>query len=63
MSSIYPVFHVSMVSKCIDDLESILPIEVLGVKDNLSYKEVPIQILDRQVTKFRNKEVASVNVL
>ena len=52
-----------MLKKCIGDLESILPIEGLVVKDNLSYEEVPVQILDRQVKKLRNKEVVSVNVL
>ena len=43
--------------------ESILPIEGLGVKDKLSYEELPVQILDRQVRSLRNKEVASVKVL
>ena len=52
-----------MLKKCIGDLESILPIEGLGVKDNLSYEEVSVQILYRQVKKLRNKEVASVKVL
>ena len=45
--SVHLVFHVSMLKKCIGDLESIFPIKGLGVKDNLSYEEVPIQILDR----------------
>ena len=63
MASVHPVFHVSMLKKCIGDPESILPIEGLGVKDNLSYEEVPVQILDRQVKKLRNNEVASVKVL
>nr|AAT38739.2 Integrase core domain containing protein [Solanum demissum] len=35
----------------------------LGVDENLSYKEVPIEILDRQVKRLKNKEVASVKVL
>ena len=52
-----------MIKKCIGDPESVLPIEVLGVKENFSYEEVPIKILDRQVGKLRNKEVASVKVL
>ena len=38
-----------MLKKCIDDPESILPIEGLGVNDNLSYEEDPVQILDKQV--------------
>ena len=56
-------FHISMFQKCIGDPESILPIKVLGVKDNLSYEDVSVQILDRQVKRLRNKEVAYVKVL
>ena len=47
LASVHPVFHVSMLTKCIGDPESIFPIEGLGVKDNLSYEDVPVQILDR----------------
>ena len=60
---VHTIFYVSMLKKCIVDPESILPIEGLGVKDNLSYEEVLFQILVRQVKKLRNKEVASVKVL
>ena len=63
LALVLPIFHVSMLKKCIVDPESILPIEGLGVKDNLSCEEVPVQILDRQVKKLRNKKVASVKVL
>ncbi|WMV58988.1 hypothetical protein MTR67_052373 [Solanum verrucosum] len=42
---------------------SIVTLEGLGVDESLSYEEVPVQILDRQVKKLRNKEFASVNVL
>ncbi|WMV30306.1 hypothetical protein MTR67_023691 [Solanum verrucosum] len=37
--------------------------ENIGIKDNLSYEEIPIEILDRQVQKLRTKEIASVKVL
>ncbi|WMV38113.1 hypothetical protein MTR67_031498 [Solanum verrucosum] len=60
LASVHPVFYVSLFKKCIGDPTSIFPLEVLGVKENLSYKEVPIEILDRQVKKMKNKEVASV---
>ena len=52
-----------MLKKCIGDLVSILRIEGLGVDENLSYEEVPVVILDRQVKKLRNKEVSSIKVL
>ena len=61
--SVHLVFHVSILKKCISELESILPIEGLGVKENLSYEEVFVEILDRQVDELRNKEMPSVKVL
>ena len=51
-----------MLKKCIANPESILPIEYLGVIENLSYEEVSVEILDRQVKRLRNKEVTSVRV-
>ena len=63
LASVHPLIHVSMLKKCIGDPESILPIEGLGIKHYLSYEEVLVQILDRQVKKLRNKELVSVTVL
>ena len=63
LSSVHPVFHVSMLKKCIGYPEFILPIEGLCVNKNLSYEEVSIEIFHRQVQRLRNKEVASVKVL
>ena len=42
LASIHLVFHVCMLKKCIGGPVSIFSIEGLGVKDNLSYEEVPI---------------------
>nr|XP_009768467.1 PREDICTED: uncharacterized protein LOC104219478 [Nicotiana sylvestris] len=42
---------------------TIMPIEAIEVNEELSYEEIPVAILDRQVRKLRNKEVASVKVL
>ena len=50
-----------MLNKCIGGLLSILPIEGLAVNENLSYEEVPVEILDCQVKMLTNKEVASVS--
>ncbi|WMV32597.1 hypothetical protein MTR67_025982 [Solanum verrucosum] len=51
LASIRPVFHVSLLKKCVRDLTFIVPSEGLGVKENLSYEEVLVEILDRQVKK------------
>ena len=63
LSLVHSVFHISMLKKCIGDPVSIIPIEGLGVDGSISYEEVPMDILDRQVKKLRNNEVASVKFL
>ncbi|XP_070019872.1 uncharacterized protein [Nicotiana sylvestris] len=63
MSMVHPVFHVSMLKKVFGDPSTIVPIEIIEVNEELSYKEIPVSILDRQVRKLRNKEIASVKVL
>ncbi|KAH0716653.1 hypothetical protein KY290_012914 [Solanum tuberosum] len=54
LARVHPVFYISMLKKCIGDPVSIHPLESLGVNENLSYEEVPVEILDHQVKKLRN---------
>ncbi|XP_070010308.1 uncharacterized protein [Nicotiana sylvestris] len=63
MSLVHLVFHVSMLRKVVGDPSTIVPVETVEVNEELSYEEVLIAILDRQVRKLRNKEIASVKVL
>ena len=37
--------------------------DTIEVSEELSYEEISVAILDRQVRKLRNKEIASVKVL
>ncbi|XP_070056079.1 uncharacterized protein [Nicotiana tomentosiformis] len=37
--------------------------EAIEVNEELSYEEIPVAILDKQVQKLRNKEIAFVKVL
>ena len=55
---IHSALHLSMLNKCIGGTVYILPLEGLRVKEDLSYEEVPIDILYRQVKKLRNKDVS-----
>ncbi|WMV10285.1 hypothetical protein MTR67_003670 [Solanum verrucosum] len=63
LAAVHPAFHISLLKKCVGDPASIVPLESVAVKDSLSYEDVPVEILDRQVRRLRNKEVASVKVL
>ena len=60
LTAVHSVFHIYMLEKCLRDPSVIVPTKNVGIKDNLFYEGVPIQILDRQVCKFRTKEVVSV---
>ncbi|WMV07795.1 hypothetical protein MTR67_001180 [Solanum verrucosum] len=62
LASVHLVFHISL-KNCIGDLTSIVPLESLTINKKFSYKEVPVEILDRQVNKLRNKKFTSVKIL
>ena len=63
LAKVHPVFHVSMLRKFIGYESAIVPLNEKTIEEDLTYKEVPIEILDRQVKKLRNKEIASIKVL
>ena len=63
LAAVHLVFHISLLKKCVGDPASIVPLESVVVKDSLSYKDAPVEILYRQVRRLRNKEVSSVKVL
>ena len=59
----HSVFHILLSKVCVRDLSCKVPLEGVAVKDSLSYEDVPVEILDRQVRRLRKQEVASINVL
>ncbi|XP_019241023.1 PREDICTED: uncharacterized protein LOC109221008 [Nicotiana attenuata] len=63
MSLVHPVFHVSMLKTVVGDPSLIVPVETVEVNEELTYEEIPVAILDRQVRKLRNKEITSMKVL
>ena len=40
-----------------------MSLQDVSIEENLTYEEVPVEILDRQVKRLRNKEITSVKVL
>ncbi|WMV38014.1 hypothetical protein MTR67_031399 [Solanum verrucosum] len=49
LAAVHPVFHISLLKKCVGDPASIVPLESVVVKDSLSYEDVPVEILDHQL--------------
>ncbi|WMV46523.1 hypothetical protein MTR67_039908 [Solanum verrucosum] len=63
LEALHPVFHISMLKECMGDPSLIITTADIGIKESLSYEEIPVEILDCQVRKLRTKEVASVKIL
>ena len=63
LSKVHNVFHVSMLRKYIPDPSHVLRDQPVELKDNLTYKEQPMQIIDRREQILRNKVIPLIKVL
>ena len=60
LSRIHDTFHVSMLRKYIPDASHVLREQLVQLKENLTYKEIPVQIVDRKERVLRNKVIPLV---
>lgn len=63
MSEIHNVFHISMLRKCITSQNHVLDFERIQLNPSLSFKEEPVQILDRKTKKLQNKKTHLLKIL
>ncbi|CAH9085905.1 unnamed protein product [Cuscuta epithymum] len=63
MAGIHNVFHISMLKRYFESPEHILVPPQVQTQPNMTYEERPVKILDREIKRLRNKEIALVKVL
>ena len=63
LSRIHETCHVSMSRKYISDPSHVLREQPAQLKENLTYEETPIQIVDRKEQVLRSKVIPFVKVL
>jgi hypothetical protein len=63
MAKIHDVFHVSVLKKYVHDPLHVLEHPPVELREDLSYEEVPVAILDRSEKRMRNKVIPLVKVL
>ena len=63
LSRIHDTFHVSMLRKCIPDPSHVLREQPVQLKENMTYEETPVQIVDRKEQVLRSKVIPLVKVL
>ena len=57
LSKVHNVFHISMLHKYIPNPSHVLRDQPVELKDNLTYKEQPMKIVDRREQILRNKVI------
>jgi hypothetical protein len=62
LSDVHDVFQVSQLKKCLLVLEEQMPMEDLDVKEDLSYLEYPVKILETPERVTRNKRIKMCKV-
>jgi hypothetical protein len=63
LAGVHDVFHVSTLRKHIPDPSQVVNFKPLRVQENLTYEEMPIQIMDRKEKQLRAKTIPLVKVL
>ena len=63
LSRIHDTFHVSMLRKYISDPSHVLREQPMQLKENMTYEETPVQIVDRKEQVLRSKVIPLVKVL
>jgi hypothetical protein len=63
LAGVHDVFHVSTLRKHIPDPLQVVNFKPLRVQENLTYEEMPIQIMDRKEKQLRTKTIPLVKVL
>jgi hypothetical protein len=62
LSGVHVVFHVSQLKKCLQVPEEQLPMEDMDAKEDLSYQEYPVKILETSERVTRNKRIKMCKV-
>jgi hypothetical protein len=63
LSGVHNVFHVSALRKYVVDPSHVLEVESIQLRDNLSYEEVPVTIVDRKENELRRRRIPMVKVM
>ena len=63
LSHIHNVFHVSMLRKYMPNPSHVLEYEPINVREDLSYEEQPMQILDGRKQVLCSRNISLVKVL
>ena len=62
LSRVHNVFHVSMLRKYIPDSSHVVDYEPLKLRDDLTYEEQPVKIVDKKEQELKHRTIRYVKV-
>ena len=62
LAGVHNVFHVSMLQKYVPDPSHIIELATLRIREDLTYEEHPVQIVDRKDQVLRRRTIPYVKV-
>ncbi|KAJ0964518.1 hypothetical protein J5N97_025656 [Dioscorea zingiberensis] len=62
LAQVHNVFHISMLRKCLTEPSKIIEYEPVELQQDLSYEELPVEILDYKEQQLRNRTIPLVKV-
>nr|GEV60622.1 putative reverse transcriptase domain-containing protein [Tanacetum cinerariifolium] len=62
LSRVHHTFHVSNLKKCYADEPLVMPLEGIHVDDRLQFVEEPIEIMEREIKRFKRSRIPLVKV-
>ncbi|GKD60242.1 hypothetical protein Tco_1297751 [Tanacetum coccineum] len=62
LNSVHDTFHVSNLKKCLADASMHVPLDEIKVDKTLRFVEEPVEIMDREIRKFKRRKIALVKV-
>jgi hypothetical protein len=63
LSGVHNVFHVSTLRKYVADPSHVLEAETIPLRENLSYEEIPMKIIDKKENELRRRRISMVKVM
>ncbi|GKA07219.1 hypothetical protein Tco_0686443 [Tanacetum coccineum] len=62
LNSVHDTFHVSNLKKCLADASMHVPLDEIKVDKTLRFVEEPVEIMDREIRKFKRRKIVLVKV-
>nr|GFA04274.1 putative reverse transcriptase domain-containing protein [Tanacetum cinerariifolium] len=62
LSRVHNTFHVLNLKKCLSDDSLVIPLEELRVDDKLHFVEEPVEVMDREIKKFKRIYIPIIKV-